>query len=162
MKPAAAPAPVSDDDSTGSSLLRAARPQEWRRHFSVRSEVVRLARLHARTRFAMMAWLGDQERATQVVVELMKNAIEHVGPQHPEGQLVLDLIVVEDETLLIAVTDPSPAFPDFLTAITAQKSTGLANIRELGGETTWRPSDDGDTKTVQVLIRHPSPAADSH
>ncbi|MDQ0956009.1 anti-sigma regulatory factor (Ser/Thr protein kinase) [Streptomyces phaeochromogenes] len=92
----------------------------------------------------------------------MKNAIEHVGPQHPEGQLVLDLIVTDDETLLIAVTDPSPAFPDFLTAITAQKSTGLANIRELGGETTWRPSDDGDTKTVQVLIRYPSPAADSH
>ncbi|MGX1907649.1 ATP-binding protein [Streptomyces phaeochromogenes] len=121
---------------------------------------MRLARLHARTRFAMTAWPGDQENATQVVVELMKNAIEHVGPQHPEGQLVLDLIVAEDETLLIAVTDPSPAFPDFLTAITAQKSTGLAAIRELGGETTWRPSDDGDAKTVQVLIRHPSPAAD--
>ncbi|MEU0649201.1 ATP-binding protein [Streptomyces umbrinus] len=123
---------------------------------------MRLARLHARTRFAMMAWPGDQENATQVVVELMKNAIEHVGPQRPQGQLVLDLIVADDETLQIAVTDPNPAFPDFLTAITAQKSTGLANIRELGGEITWRPSDDGDTKTVQVLVRYPSPAADSH
>ncbi|MGW2291849.1 ATP-binding protein [Streptomyces phaeochromogenes] len=161
MNPAAAPAPVSDNDSTGSSLLRPERPQKWRRRFSVRPETVRLARLHARMRFAMMAWPGDQENATQVVVELMKNAIEHVGPQPPEVQLVLDLLVAADETLLIAVTDPSPTFPDFLTAITAQKSTGLAAIRELGGETTWRLSDDGDTKTVQVLIRHPSPAADS-
>ncbi|MFD3314736.1 ATP-binding protein [Streptomyces sp. NPDC058694] len=162
MKPAAAPAPVSDNDSTGLSLLRPERPQKWNRTFSVRSEAVRLARLHARTRLAIAGWPGDQEQATQIVVELMKNAIEHVRPQHPEDQLVLNLIVAEDETLLIAVTDPSPTFPDFLTAITAQKSTGLAAIRELGGETTWRPSDDGDTKTVQVLIRHPSPAADSH
>jgi len=162
MESAAAPAPLSDDDSTAPSFLRAERPQGWNRDSSVRPETVRLARLHARTRFAVMAWPGDQENATRVVVELMKNAIEHVGPQHPEGQLVLDLIVAEDETLLIAVTDPSPAFPDFFTAITAQKNTGLAAIRELGGETTWRPSDDGDTKTVQVLIRHPSPAADSH
>ncbi|MGA5454775.1 ATP-binding protein [Streptomyces umbrinus] len=151
-----------DECSAEPPLLRPERPQEWSRDFSIQPEAVRLARLHARTRFAMMAWPGDQENATQVVVELMKNAIEHVGPQHPEGQLVLDLIVAEDETLLIAVTDPSPAFPDFLTAITVQTSTGLANIRELGGEINWRPSDDGDTKTVQVLIRYPSPAADSH
>ncbi|WP_373466430.1 ATP-binding protein [Streptomyces phaeochromogenes] len=129
---------------------------------SSRRRCVSLACTPVRGSRCWPAWPGDQERATQVVVELMKNAIEHVGPQHPEGQLVLDLIVTDDETLLIAVTDPSPAFPDFLTAITAQKSTGLANIRELGGETTWRPSDDGDTKTVQVLIRYPSPAADSH
>ncbi|MGA5454127.1 ATP-binding protein [Streptomyces umbrinus] len=151
-----------DECSAEPPLLRPERPQEWSRDFSIQPEAVRLARLHARTRFTMMSWSGDQEDAVTVVAELMLNAVDHVGAQHSEGGLVLMLAVADDETLLIAVTDPSPTFPDFLTAITTQKCTDLARVREFSGETTWRPSDDGDTKTVQVLIRHPSAAADPH
>jgi len=152
----------SDECSADPPLLRPERPQEWSRDFSIQPEAVRLARLHARTRFTMMSWSGDQEDAVTVVAELMQNAVDHVGAEHSEGGLVLKLAVADDETLLIAVTDPSPTFPDFLTAITAQKRTGLARVRELGGETTWRPSDEGDKKTVQVLIKYPSPAVDFH
>ncbi|MFF3378137.1 hypothetical protein ACFYXF_34940 [Streptomyces sp. NPDC002680] len=83
----------------------------------------------------------------------MKNAVEHVGPQHPAGDIVLDLTVTEDETLLIAVTDQNPEFPGFIEAVSAQKSTGLPRVRELGGATTWRPSPDGDKKIVQVRLR---------
>ncbi|MGW3651692.1 hypothetical protein [Streptomyces sp. NPDC000878] len=73
---------------------------------------------------------------------------------------MLDLTVAEDETLLISVTDPSPEFPRFIEGVSAQKSTGLPRVRELGGTTSWRPSADGDKKTVQVRLG-PS-AADSH
>jgi anti-sigma regulatory factor (Ser/Thr protein kinase) len=151
MEPAAAPAPVSDEGSTD-TLRRPTRPQEWQRCFPIRPDAVRLARLHARTRFTLMSWPGDQEDATSMVVELMTNAVEHVGPEHDAGEIVLDLAVTKDETLLIAVTDPSPAFPDFFQAISAQKSTGLARVRELGGVTTWWSSEDRNKKTVQVRI----------
>ncbi|MFG2022323.1 hypothetical protein [Streptomyces sp. NPDC048825] len=85
------------------------RPQKWSRRFSIQPEAVRLARIYARTRLTMTSWSGDQESATFIVSGLVKNVIEHVGPQHPEGELALDLVVAEDETLLITVTDPSPA-----------------------------------------------------
>ncbi|MFD9441171.1 ATP-binding protein [Streptomyces sp. NPDC060006] len=109
----------------------------------------------------MMSWLGDQSEATYIVDELVKNAVEHAG-QRPSKEIVLALTVAEDETLLIAVTDSRPDFPAFQEAISAQKATGLPRVRELGGETTWRPADDRAEKTVQVLVRYPSPAADTH
>lgn len=99
-----------------------------------------------------MSWPGDQEDATSMVAELMTNAVDHVGPQHAAGEIVLDLTVTEGAALLIAVTDPSPAFPDFFQAISARKSTGLARVRELGGVITWWIAEDGDKKTVQVRI----------
>ncbi|MGP4049385.1 ATP-binding protein [Streptomyces sp. 2A115] len=86
----------------------------------------------------------------------MKNVIDRVGPQHGEGELVLDVVVAEDETLLIAVTDPSPQFPDFLKAVSAQKSTGLSLIRELGGESTWRPAADEHKRELCAGLRPPS------
>ncbi|WP_405878575.1 hypothetical protein OG762_07910 [Streptomyces sp. NBC_01136] len=174
MEPAATPVPLLAERSTGSAV-RPERPQELRRRFAIETDAVRLARIHARTRgsnepdavrlarihartrFALMSWPGEQEDATSIVVELMRNVVDHVGTQYPAGEIVLDLVVTEGETLLISVTDPSPEFPDFLMAITAQKSTGLARVRELGGETTWSISEDGDRKTVRVRMQPTSP-----
>ncbi|MEV0220743.1 ATP-binding protein [Streptomyces sp. NPDC050704] len=144
------PATGSDERSIASPLSRPQRPQELHRSFPIRPEAVRLARTYARRALTMTSWPGDQEDAARIVAELVKNAVEHVGSE--QGELVLDLVIAEDETLRIAVTDPSPQFPAFWSAVSAQKATGLPLIRELGGETTWRPTKDGDKKTVQVRL----------
>ncbi|MFE7072588.1 ATP-binding protein [Streptomyces sp. NPDC057620] len=133
------------------------RPQACERRFPLAPNAVLLARLHSRTRLTIVGWHGDQDDALLVLDELVDNAIEHVKPQDPAEEIGLHLSVDEDETLLISVTDPSPAFPNFEEARAAEDS-GLARVQRLGGELSWFISEDGTTKTVRALIRYrPTP-----
>ncbi|MBV1940867.1 hypothetical protein KUF83_30495 [Streptomyces sp. BV286] len=153
MEHAPAPALFSGEGTSGSPLRIVQRPQYCKRGFAIGPDAVRRARVYARTQFTMMSWLGDQRDATLIVDALVSNAVEHVGPQYPEEVIVLHLAVDDEETLLIAATDPRPDFPAFQQAISAQAITGLSLVRDLGGETSCYLSEDGATKTVQVLLR---------
>ncbi|MFD9190381.1 hypothetical protein ACFWCA_19385 [Streptomyces phaeochromogenes] len=150
------PAPFSGDDSAGPASLAALRPQSWPRCFAIAADTVLRARLHSRTRLTVMSWRGNQDEAIRVVDELVTNAVKHLGSPHPEEEIGLVLAVDEDETLLIAVTDLSPSFPEFEKALCAE-ATGFARVQQFGGELRWFVSEDGATKTVEALIRYGPP-----
>ncbi|TQE15807.1 ATP-binding protein [Streptomyces ipomoeae] len=92
------------------------------------------------------------------MVELVDNAVQHVGPVHPQGRVTLGMTVAEDEELIISVTDPGCWFDGFDGAVAAQKDSGLGLVRMLGGEISWSISESGYTKTLRVLMKPPASA----
>ena len=140
--------------TTGSPV----RPQVFERSWPFQSTTVRLARIHARTFLSMMSWAGDQDNAQRVAVELVKNAVQHVGPRYPHSAVTLNLTVTEDEELLITVTDPSLAFDGFAEVIADEKSTGLGLVRALGGDVSCAIRGSGDGKSVSVRMKPSAPS----
>lgn len=140
--------------ASGSFYVPPRRPQEFPlRSWPLQPASVRLARLHARTFLSVTEWGGDQEAAVRIVMELVDNAVQHVGPVHPQGQVTLGMTATEDDDLIIAVTDPGCWFDGFDGAEAAQKDSGLGLVRKLGGEMSWTISESGYTKTVRVLMK---------
>ncbi|MBQ0852879.1 ATP-binding protein [Streptomyces sp. BH-SS-21] len=157
MEHVTAPALFLNMDAAGPASPFVERPQTCEREFPIGPNAVLRARLHARTRLTTMSWHGDQDEALLIVDVLMANAVKHVEPQHPSDEIRLGLSVDDDETLLISVTDPSPAFPNFEEA-RAAAGKGFALVQLLGGELSWFIPEDGTSKTVQALIRYrPTP-----
>lgn len=131
--------------------------RQWGRVFQLESSAAQLARLHARTRLAMLRWPGNRESATQVVGILIGNAVTHAdpGPQHDEQLLRLRLAVTEDHALLIDVEDPIPEFRHFEQAQAGEIGCGLWTVRRLGGALSWHLREHGGKAVRARLIPGP-------
>ncbi|MFV5995388.1 ATP-binding protein [Streptomyces sp. NPDC056231] len=95
---------------------------------------------------------GEQHTAIAVLYVLVNNAMKHAltpgaAAQGPDVWL---RIAVAGE-LLIDVTDPDPAFPDFDRAVAGELGRGLWGAKRLGAAITWFPADGG--KTVRATMR---------
>ncbi|MGW0844184.1 ATP-binding protein [Streptomyces sp. NPDC002787] len=129
--------------------LTPVRPQPWARSWRIEACVPRLARLHAQTQLSMMAWPGNQSAGVRIVAEVVRNALDHVR----KGLVELRLSVVEDDVLLIDVTDPAPGDEKLDEALASGDGTGLWLVRHLGGEVSWFPAASGIGKTIRVRMQ---------
>ncbi|MFJ5220152.1 hypothetical protein ACIP98_36370 [Streptomyces sp. NPDC088354] len=129
---------------------------QWRWSFEANGSAGGNARVHTRTQLTMGHWPGDIEHAAQIAARMMDNADRHSQPP-PRARLGLRLAVLDTGELLIEVSDPMPAFPNFATAITwepaiGEPPRGLWTVRKLGGRLSYAIADDGCAKTVQALV----------
>ncbi|MEU4486599.1 ATP-binding protein [Streptomyces purpurascens] len=92
-----------------------------------------------------------------VIDTLMGNAVEHGGTAHTQDHVELALVIHEDESLVICVSDPNPKFEGFAAAMAMEPKSGLSLVRALGGEVTWGTPDVDCGKTVQVRMRASAP-----
>ncbi|WP_329127300.1 ATP-binding protein [Streptomyces sp. NBC_01465] len=116
---------------------------------------VGLSRIQVRRLLTMWSWSGDVEDVVLVVSELVTNAINH-GRVHGE-LLDLRLAVLEDGSLLVDVSDPVTAFPNFDRVITPgdedEQGRGLRLVRAVGADLWWFLRQGAGGKTVRVLMR---------
>lgn len=81
-------------------------------------------RIQARALLTVLSWPGDHRVAVDVLHCLVDNAARYGSP----GQTGKDLSAcqrVTEHELLIDVTDPNPAFPDFDRAVAAETGHSL-------------------------------------
>lgn len=113
-----------------------------------------LARLQARTLLTVLSCPGDHHRATDVLHVLVDNAVQHALTPKKAGQCLEGcLSVTEAHELLIDVTDPDPAFPEFDQAIAGDVGRSLWEIAQHGVILTWFVGAAFDTKTVRAVLR---------
>ncbi|WP_394425773.1 ATP-binding protein [Streptomyces sp. SGAir0957] len=100
---------------------------------------VPLVRLHVHRRLVVWGWAGDQGEAALVASELTTNAINHariVG-----HTMLVRLAVLSNGGLVVDVSDPVPAFPDFGVHAAVDRldecGRGLRLVRAVGGEVSW-------------------------
>ncbi|MCX5557428.1 ATP-binding protein [Streptomyces sp. NBC_00038] len=102
---------------------------------------VRLARLHARRRLTLWNWEGNTDDAVLITSELVANGVRH--GRCPRHELWLRLAQFGDGSLLIEVSDPVSAFPNFTETaprdLTEEHGRGLSLVRALTTELTWSP-----------------------
>ncbi|MFJ9663088.1 ATP-binding protein [Streptomyces sp. NPDC101219] len=124
---------------------------------------VSAARAHVAGALAEWGMPADAEVSDSVrliVSELATNAVQHTFGQSPTFRV--DVGLVRDERLYVAVTDSHPRFPRRLPAAVQQDNgRGLVIIRwltaECGGRLRIRPTGEGG-KTVSVEIPWTVPA----
>ncbi|MFI6730980.1 ATP-binding protein [Streptomyces atratus] len=137
MKPAAAPPLVSGE----ARLLLPADPS-----------ALKVARINGRTILTTLSWHGNQHAAIDVLYVLVNNALKHaLSPGEFAQDLDVWLRITEAHDLIIDVTDPDPAFPDFDQAVAGELGHGLWGAKHLGAAITWFPADAG--KTVRATMR---------
>ncbi|WP_425834167.1 ATP-binding protein [Streptomyces fractus] len=127
--------------------------RSWQMEYRMVRGSVSVVRIHVRRHLTMWGWGGDQYEATLIASELVTNSINH---GRIAGHVMLvQLALLDDGELLIDVSDPLPAFPNFdraqLVSSEAEQGRGLDLIRELGGHLTWFLRD-GVGKTTRVLL----------
>ena len=54
---------------------------------------------------------GDEDLVSQVVLNLLKNAMHAIGKDQPDGQIEVKAYCNEDETILIEVSNNGPLIP---------------------------------------------------
>ncbi|MFG2525998.1 ATP-binding protein [Streptomyces sp. NPDC048527] len=127
--------------------------REWAMDYTMVYKCLPLVRLHVRRKLVLWGWPGDQEEATLIASELVTTAISH-------GRVVghtmrVRLALLDDGALLIDVSDPVPAFPDFNAEDPAgaedERGRGLELVRGLGAELAWFLRVDGG-KTVRAHL----------
>jgi hypothetical protein len=130
--------------------------REWSRHFYLQANVAGLTRTHARTSLTMLRWAGNVEAATTVAAVLAQNTVDHANPDSfgDRSSACLRLALTEAGDLLIDVSDPLPAFPDFGAAVSGARGRGLWQATRLGARLSWFLIDDGDRKTVRAHMAH--------
>ncbi|MEU3949255.1 ATP-binding protein [Streptomyces sp. NPDC029526] len=124
---------------------------------------VSAARTHvadALAQWGMPAGAEVAESVRLIVSELATNAVQHTFGQSPTFRV--DVGLVRDERLYVAVTDSHPRFPRRLPAAVQQDNgRGLVIIRwltaECGGRLRVRPTGEGG-KTVSVELPWAVPA----
>ncbi|MBA4866939.1 ATP-binding protein [Streptomyces sp. PSKA54] len=128
--------------------------REWSADYGMLYGSVGLARVHSRQRLTVWRWDGDIEDAVLIVSELTTNAVSH--GRVADLPMRLRLALLEDECLVIDVSDPVPAFPRFDEVIKAgpedERGRGLHLMRQFGGEVTWFLQESGG-KTVRALLQ---------
>ncbi|MFD6417568.1 ATP-binding protein [Streptomyces sp. NPDC060194] len=126
--------------------------REWTAVFPPRPASVGLARLYVRRRLTLWRWEGDIEDAVLVASELLANAVRY---GRLPARTVLLRLALDDDALLIDVSDPVPAFPNFVAtppAPHADAGRGLAIVRTLATDLTWFLRDPTG-KTVRATLR---------
>ncbi|MCM2393352.1 ATP-binding protein [Streptomyces albipurpureus] len=133
----------------------------WSMGYAMNLASVPCARAHARRQLATWEWGGSSDDGVLIVSELVSNAVRHGS--RPGHDLRLRLVLPTPRDLLIEVSDPVAAFPDFDRVLTedgeAESGRGLFLVRALGAHLSWyaRPQLG---KTVRASI--PAPARTNH
>ncbi len=144
------------------------------------SAAVRLTRLQLRGVASLReslapCWVrGDERRIVQVLVNLIVNAAQAMGPADPSRNVIEVLAAREGERVVLRVRDTGPgfapevlarAFDPFVTTRGAS-GTGLGLalcqrfVRELGGEITLENPTAGGAEVRVVLRAADAPAAE--
>jgi anti-sigma regulatory factor (Ser/Thr protein kinase) len=113
----------------------------------------KIARIVGRTKLTMLNWPGNSHAAIEVLGCLVDNAVEHGLTPGPDDSLSARLGVTEACELLIDVTDPNPAFPDFTEAVDGTVGRGLWRARQLGAHLAWFIASDFEGKTVRAILK---------
>ncbi|MEV6841196.1 ATP-binding protein [Streptomyces sp. NPDC051133] len=117
------------------------------------SRAITQARTIARYGLTVIGWEGDVHAATEVLSQLVKNAVQHgVAPDNSAGEIGVSLAINEIEQLIIDVTDPSPFFPGFASALRGAQGRGLRIIQRRQAEITWFAPPSLACKTVRATM----------
>lgn len=113
---------------------------------------VRIARVSGRTRLTMLSWPGDVHAAITVLASLVDNAVAHgLTPGRTGQSLSARLGITEAHELIIDVTDPNPAFPNFAEAVDGKLGCGLRSARQ--PRISWFILSDFGGKTVRATLQ---------
>lgn len=106
---------------------------------------------------------ADENLITQVVLNLLKNAMQAIGNKQPDGQIELKAYTTEEEAVLIEVSNNGPAIPPeeaehifvpFFTTKEGGSGIGLSISRQImrlsGGSLTLKSAPSAQ-KTTFVL-----------
>ncbi|MEV0093702.1 ATP-binding protein [Streptomyces sp. NPDC050738] len=128
---------------------------EWSMRYTMTPKALALIRIQVRQRLTLWSWTADDvESAVFIANELAGNAVQHAAM--PGHQALMRLALLEDDSLLIDVSDPVAAFPDFgasrAVGPEAEEGRGLSMVRVLGADLWWflRPNVG---KTVRAHLR---------
>ncbi|MBK3639479.1 hypothetical protein JHN46_02160 [Streptomyces sp. MBT33] len=119
-----------------------------------KQSAVKMSRWWIRGCLPALRWEGPVLEAVGVVSRLVDNGFRHGLPPGAvnESRLVLRAAVTEAGDLVIDVTDPTPAFPDFAAAREGEMGLGLRRVAALGARLTWFLHSDGSGKTVRAVL----------
>jgi anti-sigma regulatory factor (Ser/Thr protein kinase) len=116
------------------------------------SRAVTRVRTIARAGLTVIGWKGAVNAATDVLAQLVDNAVEHAVTDARCQKLTVDLKINEVNQLLIDVHDPEPHFPDFEKALAGEQGRGLWEVQRLGAVVTWFVAPDGHGKIVRATL----------
>lgn len=106
---------------------------------------------------------ADENLISQVILNLLKNAMQAIGPGQPDGQILIRAYCGNDDTVFIEISNNGPAIPPeeaehifipFFTTKSDGSGIGLSISRQImrlsGGTLSLRQSQ-GEFKTTFVL-----------
>lgn len=118
---------------------------EWSRNYQLQYASVRLARMNTRQSQTLVGWSGDVEDAALIVSELASNAVSH--GMKPGCAFTVRMAVLEDNALVIDVSDPIGAFPCFGEPAEPEqdeeRGRGLLLVQRLGADLSWALDGNG-------------------
>lgn len=107
---------------------------------------------------------ADEDLIGQVVLNLLKNAIQAIGPDHPDGQITVRASCNSNESIVIEISNNGPAIPPeeaehiftpFFTTKEGGSGIGLSVARQimrLSGGSISLKSNDPNHQTTFVLL----------
>ena len=107
---------------------------------------------------------ADEDLIGQVVLNLLKNAIQAIGPDHPDGQIMVRASCNSNESIVIEISNNGPAIPPeeaehiftpFFTTKEGGSGIGLSVARQimrLSGGSISLKSNDPNHRTIFVLL----------
>ena len=107
---------------------------------------------------------ADEDLIGQVVLNLLKNAIQAIGPDHPDGQIMVRASCNSNESIVIEISNNGPAIPPeeaehiftpFFTTKEGGSGIGLSVARQimrLSGGSISLKSNDPNHQTTFVLL----------
>ncbi|BAR47741.1 sensor histidine kinase [Tannerella forsythia] len=107
---------------------------------------------------------ADEDLIGQVVLNLLKNAIQAIGPDHPDGQIMVRASCNSNESIVIEISNNGPAIPPeeaehiftpFFTTKEGGSGIGLSVARQimrLSGGSISLKSNDPNHRTTFVLL----------
>ncbi|MFK0139319.1 ATP-binding protein [Streptomyces murinus] len=109
---------------------------DWAMSYPMTTRSVPVARIQVRRRLTGWNWAGDIEDAVLVASELVANAAVHA--KVPGHQLWLRLRELENNELIVEVSDPVPAFPvPGRQGPGGERGRGLRVVTALAEELDW-------------------------
>lgn len=107
---------------------------------------------------------ADEDLIGQVVLNLLKNAIQAIGPDHPDGQIMVRASCNSNESIVIEISNDGPTIPPeeaehiftpFFTTKEGGSGIGLSVARQimrLSGGSISLKSNDPNHRTTFVLL----------
>lgn len=107
---------------------------------------------------------ADEDLIGQVVLNLLKNAIQAIGPDHPDGQIMVRASCNSNESIVIEISNNGPVIPPeeaehiftpFFTTKEGGSGIGLSVARQimrLSGGSISLKSNDPNHRTTFVLL----------
>ena len=108
---------------------------------------------------------ADEDLIGQVVLNLLKNAIQAIGPDHPDGQIMVRASYNSNESIVIEISNNGPAIPPeeaehiftpFFTTKEGGSGIGLSVARQImrlsGGSISLKSSAPNHRTTFVLLF----------